>query len=134
MTEVERIARRSWLRLPEPGIRGHQAAAGWLFLAPVIIILGLFLVLPIMMAAWVSVSDWSGNGSPLGSHAHFVGLDNYRHLVTTPGLDQNNFGTSLRNNFYYVILVVPIQTAVALFLAVLVNRRIRAAGFFRTAF
>jgi multiple sugar transport system permease protein len=131
---VERTTRPAWLRLREPGIRGRQAAAGWLFLAPVIVILGLFLVLPILMAAWVSFSDWSGNGSPLGSHAHFVGLDNYRHLLTTPGLDQNNFGTSIRNNFYYVVLVVPLQTAVALFLAVLVNRRVKGVGFFRTAF
>jgi multiple sugar transport system permease protein len=118
----------------DPGIRGHEAAAGWLFLAPVIVILGLFLVLPIAMAVWVSFSDWNGNGSPLGAHAHFVGLDNYRHLLTQPGLDQNNFGTSLRNNVYYVLLVVPIQTAVSLFLAVIVNRRIRFVGFFRTAF
>jgi multiple sugar transport system permease protein len=131
---VEQVARRRWRPFREPGIRGHQAAAGWLFLAPVIIILGLFLVLPILMAAWVSFSDWSGNGSPLGTNAHYVGLDNYRHLLTTPGLDQNNFGTSLRNNAYYVILVVPIQTAVALFLAVLVNRRVKGVGFFRTAF
>jgi multiple sugar transport system permease protein len=122
------------MQLREPGIRGHQAAAGWLFLAPVIVILGLFLILPIAMAAWVSFSDWNGNGSPLGANAHFVGLDNYRHLLTTPGLDQNNFGTALRNNFYYVLLVVPIQTAVALFLAVLVNRRVKLVGFFRTAF
>jgi multiple sugar transport system permease protein len=121
-------------RWREPGIRGHQAAAGWLFLAPVIVILGLFLVLPIAAAIWVSFSDWNGNGSPLGANAHFVGLDNYRHLLTTPGLDQNNFGTSLRNNLYYVVLVVPIQTAVALFLAVLVNRRVKLVGFFRTAF
>ena len=128
------MATRPRWRLREPGIRGHQAAAGWLFLAPVIIILGLFLVLPILMAAWVSFSDWNGNGSPLGAHAHYVGLENYRHLLTTPGLDQNNFGTSLRNNVYYVILVVPIQTAVALFLAVLVNRRVKGVGFFRTAF
>ena len=116
------------MALREPGIRGHQAAAGWLFLAPVIVILGLFLVLPIAMAAWVSFSDWNGNGSPLGANAHFVGLENYRHLLTTPGLDQSNFGTSLRNNFYYVLLVVPIQTAVALFLAVLVNRRVKASA------
>jgi multiple sugar transport system permease protein len=121
-------------RLREPGIRGHEAAAGWLFLAPVIVILGLFLILPIAMAAWVSFSDWNGNGSPLGAHAHFVGLDNYRQLLTTPSLDQNNFGTSLRNNFYYVLLVVPVQTAAALFLAVIVNRRVRFVGFFRTAF
>jgi multiple sugar transport system permease protein len=126
---LNRFARRR-----DPGIRGHEAAAGWLFLAPVIVILGLFLVLPIAMAVWVSFSDWNGNGSPLGTHAHFVGLDNYRHLLTQPGLDQNNFGTSLRNNVYYVLLVVPIQTAVSLFLAVIVNRRIRFVGFFRTAF
>jgi multiple sugar transport system permease protein len=130
---ARRLARGPW-RLREPGIRGHQAAAGWLFLAPVIIILGLFLVLPIAAAAWVSFSDWNGNGSPIGANAHFVGLDNYRHLLTTPGLDQNNFGTALRNNAYYVLLVVPIQTAVSLFLAVLVNRRVKFVGFFRTAF
>ena len=122
------------VRLREPGIRGHQAAAGWTFLLPVIVILGLFLVLPIAMAAWVSFSDWSGNGSPLGAHAHWIGLANYRDLLTTPGLDQNNFGTSLRNNFYYVLLVVPVQTVVALFLAVIVNRRVKFVGFFRTAF
>ena len=129
-----RFAAGPWWRSREPGIRGHQAAAGWLFLAPVIVILGLFLVLPIAAAAWVSFSDWNGNGSPVGANAHFVGLDNYRHLLTTPGLDQNNFGTALRNNVYYVILVVPIQTAVSLFLAVLVNRRVKLVGFFRTAF
>jgi len=126
--------RRSWWRMPEPGIRGRQTGAGWLFLAPVIVILGVFLVLPIAAALWVSFSDWNGNGSPLGANAHWVGLENYRHLLTEPGLDQNNFGTSLRNNVYYVLLVVPIQTAVALFLAVLVNRRLRMVSFFRTAF
>lgn len=126
--------RRRVVRLREPGIHGHQAAAGWFFLSPVIVILGLFLVVPIIMAAWVSVSDWTGNGSPFGSHVHFVGLHNYRQLLTVPGLDQSNFGTALRNNFYYVFLVVPTQTAVSLFLAVLVTRALKFVGFFRTAF
>jgi multiple sugar transport system permease protein len=121
-------------RFREPGIRGHQALAGWTFIAPVIVILGLFLVVPIAMAAWVSVSDWTGNGSPLGANAHWVGLANYRQLLTTPGLDQSNFGTAMRNNFYYVLLVVPIQTALSLFLAVIVNRAVKGVGFFRTAF
>jgi multiple sugar transport system permease protein len=129
-----RVAGGRWWRWREPGIRGHQAAAGWLFLTPVVVILGVFLFVPIAMAAWVSVSDWNGNGSPFGPNAHFVGLQNYRHLLTTPGLDQSNFGTSLRNNLYYVIFVVPIQTAISLLLAVLVNRRLKGVGFFRTAF
>jgi multiple sugar transport system permease protein len=125
---------RRLLPLPEPGIRGRQAAAGWGFLSPAIFILGLFLIIPILMAAWVSVSDWTGNGSPFSSNVHWVGLHNYRQLLTTPGLDQLNFGTAIRNNLYYVIFVVPIQTAISLFLAVLVTRALRGVGFFRTAF
>jgi len=113
----------------------RRAAAGWLFVAPVIVILGLFLLVPVLMAAWVSVSDWTGRGSPLAGDTSFVGADNYEALLLGGGLPTRDFGTALRNNAWYVFLVVPIQTALALFLAVLVNRRmLRGKGFFRTAF
>jgi multiple sugar transport system permease protein len=112
-----------------------QAAAGWLFTAPVLVILGLFLALPVIMAAWVSVSDWTGRGSPFASDVGFVGADNYSALLTGGGLTTENFGTALRNNAWYVLLVVPIQTVVALTLAVLVGKgAVRGRGFFRTAF
>lgn len=117
-----------------PGIRGRDGVAGWLFTAPVLVILGLFLVLPILMAAWVSVSSWSGLGSPFSSTVKFVGGANYAALLAKPGLAQSDFGTSLRNNAWYVLLVVPVQTAVSLLLAVLVNRRIAGRGVFRTAY
>lgn len=114
---------------------GSHALAGWLFIAPVVLILGVFLVLPIVMAAWVSVSDWAGRGNPFSGAAQFVGAQNYRAILTEPGLARQDFGTSLRNNFYYVLFVVPLQTIVSLSLAVLVNRRALAGrGFFRTAF
>src|SRR5690606_2657659 len=65
----------------------------------------------------------------------FVGVDNYVELTTGGGLRTRDFGTALRNNTWYVLLVVPLQTALSLFLAVLVSRRIlKARGFFRTAF
>lgn len=105
-----------------------------MFIGPVVVLLGLFIVVPILMAAWVSVSDWNGNGSPLSSTVHFVGGNNYSQLLTQPGLSQRQFGTSIRNNFYYVLFVVPLQTVVALFLAALVNRKARGLGFFRTAY
>jgi len=115
------------------GIRGREGMAGWLFVTPVVVILGLFLLLPIIVAIWVSISDWGGKGSPLG--ANFVGADNYEALLTKPGLSQQNLATSLRNNLYYVILVVPIQTVLALVLASILNgRRLKGKGFFRTAF
>lgn len=117
------------------GIRGREAMAGWLFVSPALLLLGLFLVVPVLMAAWVSVSDWTGRGSPFGSGVGFVGGANYADLLAGGGLRTQDFGTAMRNNLWYVILVVPIQTAVSLFLAVMVNRRmLRGRGFFRTAF
>jgi multiple sugar transport system permease protein len=108
---------------------------GWLFVSPAVAVLGLFLLLPVLMALWVSVSDWRGNGSPFSGDVGFVGLDNYRAILTDGGLPERDFGTALRNNFYYVLLVVPIQTVLALALAVLVHARmLKGRGFFRTAF
>lgn len=117
------------------GIRRGEGVAGWLFVLPVIVILGVFLLIPVLMALWVSFSDWSGRGSPLSSNVNFVGLKNYSDVTSGGGLAEQNFGTSLRNNAWYVVLVVPLQTALSLFLAVLVSRAIlRGRGFFRTAF
>jgi multiple sugar transport system permease protein len=117
------------------GLNRGESVAGWLFTAPMLVILGLFLAVPVLMALWVSFSDWTGRGSPFSSNVNFIGLQNYSDLLGGGGLPERDFGISLRNNAWYVVLVVPIQTAVALALAVLVNRRIlRGRGFFRTAF
>ncbi|MFG6491332.1 carbohydrate ABC transporter permease [Microbacterium sp. P03] len=117
------------------GIRGGEGVAGWLFTLPVIVILGVFLLVPVLMALWVSFSDWSGRGSPLSSDVSFIGGQNYADVTSGGGLAERNFGISLRNNAWYVVLVVPVQTALSLFLAVLVSRAIlRGRGFFRTAF
>ena len=116
------------------GVHKSDAAAGWLFTAPVIIILGLFLLVPVLLALWVSVSDWTGRGSPLSSGVNFVGLENYRSLVAG-GLTTSDFGIALKNNLWYVVLVVPIQTILAMLLALLVNREnVKARGVFRTAY
>ncbi|MBA3528943.1 MAG: sugar ABC transporter permease [Propionibacteriaceae bacterium] len=112
-----------------------QNVSGWLFTAPMIIILGLFLVVPIFMALWVSVSDWKGAGSPFSANVSFVGSKNYSQLLTQDGLARSDFMTSLRNNFFYVLFVVPLQTVLALVLAfTLNNERLKGKGFFRTAY
>ena len=117
------------------GIRGNERAAGWLFVAPVVAILGLFLLLPIVMALWVSFTSWNGQGSPFQSGVPLAGGSNYTKLFTVDGLARQDFMTSIRNNIYYVFAVVPLQTALALFLAMVVNQRmLRAKSFFRTAF
>ncbi|MFI1732603.1 carbohydrate ABC transporter permease [Streptomyces acidicola] len=100
-----------------------------------VIILGLFMVLPILMALWVSLLHWDGQSNPFSTDAQFVGLDNYRDLLTQDGLDRTLFATSLRNNAYYVLLTVPLQTGLALTLALIVNQKLlRGRGALRTAF
>ncbi|MFI2713255.1 carbohydrate ABC transporter permease [Micromonospora sp. NPDC018662] len=117
------------------GIRSNENLAGWLFVAPVIVILGLFLLLPILMALWVSLTDWNGQGSPFTGDVPFVGGENYGRLFTEDGLARRDFMTAIRNNVYYVAIVVPVQTALALGLALVVNNRLlKGKGFFRSAF
>lgn len=114
-------------------LKNRDGLAGWLFMAPAVIVIVVFVLLPVVSALWVSLSDWSGRGSPLT--ANYVGLENYNSLLGESGLAQRDLATSLRNNFYYVVLVVPLQTILALTLAVVLNRkRLRGKGFFRSAF
>ncbi|HEY5304137.1 MAG TPA: sugar ABC transporter permease [Acidimicrobiales bacterium] len=112
-----------------------QNLYGWIFVSPALAILVIFLVIPIFLALYISFTNWSGITSPFSSAVHFVGLRNYKAILTKPGLSQLNFGTAVRNNFYYVIFVVPLQTALSLWLAILVNNKfLKGKSFFRTAF
>lgn len=117
-----------------PGLSGRDPILAWLFVLPMIVIAMLFLVVPIFMAAWVSVSDWTGKGSPLSGSVNFVGFENYAAFFS-PGLAQRDLTTSIRNTLYFVLFVVPLQTLLALGLALVLNsRRLRAKSFFRTAY
>ena len=109
----------------------RDAITGWLFAAPAVIGLLVFLAVPILLTLWVSFRDWTGIGSPFDSE--FTGIDNYRELLVDPGIRRKDFAISIRNTFYYVITVVPAQTVLAMFLAFLVNQRfLRGRGAFRT--
>jgi multiple sugar transport system permease protein len=106
---------------------------GWLFSAPVVLGLVVFLVIPIIAAVWVSFREWNGLTPIFDSDP--VGLANYRELLTEDGVRRTDFAISLRNTFYYVIGVVPAQTLLAFVLAVILNQKfLKGKGFFRTAY
>jgi multiple sugar transport system permease protein len=110
-----------------------QAVVGWSFVLPALLGLLVFTIVPIFMALWVSFRDWTGIGPPLQSS--FVGVDNYRQLLIDPGVPRTDFARAIKNNLYYVLGVVPAQTAIAFFLAAIVNQRfLRGKSFFRTAY
>src|SRR3546814_13888118 len=92
------------------GIRRGETAAGWIFTLPVLIILGVFLLIPVLMALWVSFSDWSGRGRPFSPDVSFTGVDNYAEITTGRGLADRSFGIALRNNAWSGVPVFPLPT------------------------
>lgn len=89
--------------------------------------IALFLFLSIgifFYAVYISTFDWGIMG-PNKS----VGLDNYREAFSDP-----IFLKAIRNSVKYALIVVPIQSALGLFLALLVNSKIKGSKFFRSAF
>lgn len=107
--------------------------AGVAFVTPAILGILTFTMVPIVMALWVSFRDWNGITAPGASN--YIGMQNYRDLLIEPGVTRTDFATSIRNNFYYVLGVVPLQTTLAFLLAVIVNQRfLKGKGFFRTAY
>lgn len=106
---------------------------GWFFVLPALIGITTFTLAPIIMAFLVSFREWNGFSPPF--QAPVVGLDNYADLLTEPGIARLDFAIALRNNIYYVLGVVPVQTAIAFTLAVIVNQRfLRGKSFFRSAY
>lgn len=104
---------------------GPESIAGYLFIA---IPMFLFLVLQIgaiFYALYISVWKWNIRSGPV----EFVGLQNYVNALNDP-----NFIRGIQNTIYYAVVWVPLTMAVGLFLAVIVNQKIRGRTFFRAAY
>ncbi|MDJ0752369.1 MAG: sugar ABC transporter permease [Ardenticatenaceae bacterium] len=118
------------------GIREQERQdriAAWLFLSPALIIFAIFLVIPILFALYFSFTDWNGISPP--AEASWIGLDNYQAILLQDGIRRADFFKALKNTTYFALGVVPVQTALALFLAVVVNQRLlRFKSFFRTSY
>ncbi len=100
----------------------------WLFAAPGLGLLTIFLVAPFLLAAWLSFTDQRLITSDALPTA-FVGARNYMRLFA-----DGSFWAALRNNFLFVIVVTPLQSALALGLALLVNKQLAGARIFRTIY
>lgn len=103
------------------GRRGRRPLAPYLFLAPTIVVLGVFVLWPMLRSLYISFTDSSIVGS-----ADWVGLENYAELLEDPA-----FGNALLNTVVYAVCTTPVSVLIALVLAVLLNRAIPARTFFR---
>ena len=120
-------------RLPSVGgERLREAGWGYAFVLVPLGVFALFQIYPMVYAFYVSVHEWGGIEGNLG----YVGLDNYRELRDDDGfwVWPPERGTALWNTFYYAFLVVPLQMALGLTMALIVNQPIRGRTFFRSAY
>lgn len=106
--------------------RQQQNLTGYLFLAPTILVLGIFVILPILYAVFLSLQKVQLLG---GIEYEFVGFRNFSQLV-----EDERVWIALKNTAEYVIIVVPSQTILALFLAVTLNSGIRGKSWWRVLF
>lgn len=108
--------------------RRKESLFAWLFSTPAIILLLVFLIVPFVLAIGMSFTNMRLIPNP-NVPTRFVGFRNYIRLIT----DQA-FLKGLLNNFYFVLVVVPLQTAFALGLALLINKELRGMNIYRTAY
>lgn len=105
---------------------GDQTPVAALLAAPALAGLALFILAPFVMAVVLAFTNLR-LGSPLP--LELVGTRQFARIFSDP-----EFGRALLNNLLFAVVVVPLQTALALGLALLVNLRLRGAVLFRTLF
>ncbi|MCV7026554.1 sugar ABC transporter permease [Mycolicibacterium novocastrense] len=104
--------------------RRRTTATAYALLAPSLFGVVAFMLLPMLVVAWLSLHRWD-----LLSPMEFVGLRNWHSVLTDP-----SFGTSLVVTVVFVVLVVPVQTVLGLIAAALLARGLPGSGFFRTLY
>ncbi|GGR81504.1 MULTISPECIES: carbohydrate ABC transporter permease [Streptomyces] len=117
-------------RSARPGRKNRDWLHGLLMSAPAVVGLILFVGVPFGYAVVLSFYNVR-LGSPLAPS--FFGLEQYRRLFTDPDMS-GPFLRALLNNLTFAAVVVPVQTALALALAILLNRKLKAIGLFRSLF
>ncbi len=101
--------------------------AGYLFASPWIVGFLIFVVVPMSFSLYWSFTDFRiASKDPI----HWIALGNYIKLITK----DSNFRASLINTLYLTVLGLPLQMAVALLLAVMLNQKARGEKIFRMAF
>lgn len=108
--------RRRWRVSP-------QSRAAWLFMAPSIVVLAVFVAYPMGRALYLSFTDYD-----VLNPAQWVGLDNYSELF-----GDEAFRNALRNTIFYAAVTTPLSVALALALAILLNQRFPGRTLARTA-
>lgn len=102
----------------------RESIWGFLFISPNFLIVLIFTIFPVFFSLYISLTDWN-----LLSKAQFIGLENYKDILTDSTARETFF-----NTFYFTVVSVPINVIVTLILAAALNQKLRGITIFRTAY
>jgi multiple sugar transport system permease protein len=105
--------------------KGNRNLIGYVFILPWLIGFVGLTAGPLIFSLFASFTDYN-----ITSKMNFIGLDNYKKMFTLDDM----FWTALWNTLYYVIFSVPLTTAGAIMIAVLLNQKVKGMKMFRTVF
>lgn len=111
----------------------------YVFLLPNILVFGLFSFWPMLLNFYIA---FTGGQSVILGERPFIGLDNFRELLNCPSyLDPKtcpvagfSFWTGVWNTLFFALVQVPVMIVIALITALILNREIRARGFWRAVY
>ena len=98
----------------------------WLYLSPFLIFIILFTLYPVINVFTISFKE---NYSYLRGTFKALNFENYKYVLT-----DDKFTSGLKNTALYVLFVVPVSTAISLFFANLLNKKVKGSAIFQTAF
>lgn len=115
-------------RKPKPHalMRREQWVTYLIMTAPGLLLYCVFLILPILMGIYYSLTDWTG----IGNTFNFIGFENYVKVFT----NDKRFGNALIFNLRYTIYLVLGIVVIGFALALLLNRKMKGRSFFRTLY
>jgi multiple sugar transport system permease protein len=104
----------------------QKLISNYLFIVPALVILGIFLIVPIGYEIFLSFHKVRILGE---LNYRFVGWKNFSRIF-----EDERVWIALKNTFEYVIIVVPLQTILALLLAIILNANLKGKNWFRAIF
>jgi len=102
----------------------HNIYTPYLYLIPALIIIGTFVFYPLIRVIIYSFQSYN-----IFTEAQWVGTENYMKIFK-----DKNFYSALKNTILYFITVVPVLVIAPMFLAILVNQKLKGIKFFRAAY
>ena len=96
----------------------------YLLVSPYLLFVLVFVVFPVLFCFFLTFNKWN-----IIAPMHFIGLKNYNRLI-----HDRLFWKAILNTLKFLLLHIPLQLVISLFLAYLLNQKIKAGSFFRASF